>query len=356
MAKHPHVIVVCVDALRKDHMPKMPILRGMAAQGISFERHTATNDYTLPAVATLLTGLLASDHGVYRFSSELDDKIPTLSPLGVTTFPEVFQSVGYNTAAVVPGGWTSAQFGFNRGFKDYLELPNRVRQESLKLLKDLLKSQHPMLLYIHLLEVHDWFKHTQITIQEWKKKAFERTLTREDQIAAMSAYGSMCSLVDDFLLELVELLPEHKETFVLVTADHGEGFGEGHPSHFHHDVICPRTRQLTHIPFVIYSTNPKTFQAEGGFKVFSRTWDYDFAPTILHLLTMAIPFRSEGVNLFASLSAELFQRQSNIYKHIPRLGLTEDLGDGYSYEEVDDKGVIEKQLQGLGYIDEDKEH
>jgi arylsulfatase A-like enzyme len=351
--KKPNVIVICIDALRKDHMPKMQFLSKLGNEGISFERHTSTNDYTLPAVATILTGLLASDHGVHRYNSELDDKIPTLSPLGITTFPEVFESVGYNTAAVVPGGWTSSQFGFSRGFKEYHEVAGQVKAKEV--LKELTKSQHPFLLYVHLLEVHDWFKETQISIQEWKKKAFDRTLTREDQIAALSAYGSMCSLVDDFLYDFVELLyeliPEKKETFIAVTSDHGEGFGEGHPTHFHHDVICPRTRQLTHVPFVIWSTNRKTFRSDSGlgFKVFSRTWDYDFAPTMLQLLTTAVSFRCEGVNLFASLSAELHLRQANIYKHIPRMGLTEDLGDGYCYEEIDETGVIEKQLQGLGY-------
>lgn len=83
----PHnVIIVCIDALLADHVsaygygrPTTPNIDAVAALGVLFERAAAQSDWTVPATASLLTGVYPSDHG-----AGIGGKVRSL---GVTTPP-----------------------------------------------------------------------------------------------------------------------------------------------------------------------------------------------------------------------------------------------------------------------------
>ncbi len=87
-------------------------LDALAARGVVFDQAYTPAPMTLPAHATLLTGLLPPQHGA-RVNGEhrLAEDVPTLA--------ESLQGAGYRTGAVVSAPYVEARYGFDRGFDDY---------------------------------------------------------------------------------------------------------------------------------------------------------------------------------------------------------------------------------------------
>ena len=95
------VVLVTIDTLRADHVgayghegARTPTLDGLAERGVWFENAISPAPLTLPAHATLLTGLDPPRHGVRHNSVyRLDPSIPTLA--------EAMGRAGYTCAAFV---------------------------------------------------------------------------------------------------------------------------------------------------------------------------------------------------------------------------------------------------------------
>ena len=81
-SSHPPVVLISVDTLRADHLPvygyrdvRTPAFDALAHDSIVFENAYAQAPLTLPSHATILTGLLPTQHGVrdnsgYRLAAE----------------------------------------------------------------------------------------------------------------------------------------------------------------------------------------------------------------------------------------------------------------------------------------------
>ncbi|MFH0945101.1 MAG: sulfatase-like hydrolase/transferase, partial [Planctomycetota bacterium] len=96
---HPNVLVLCIDTLRADHLgcygyPRntSPNLDAFAENGILFENAISTCSWTLPATASLLTGLHPNTHGVLG-------NLRTYLVDAITTLPEYLRAFGVTTAA-----------------------------------------------------------------------------------------------------------------------------------------------------------------------------------------------------------------------------------------------------------------
>ena len=90
----------------------MPELAKIAEGGAVFEAHRGTSGQTNSALASMLTGALAREHGV----SEPD---ATLSP-SVFTVAEAARQAGVVTAMFTANPMTTAPFGFQRGFETFV--------------------------------------------------------------------------------------------------------------------------------------------------------------------------------------------------------------------------------------------
>lgn len=116
------VVLIAIDTLRADHMSlygygrdTTPRIDQLARSGSVFEHAFSAAAWTLPAMASLLTGQWPSVHGAGlgeadRFNRP-DTEIPTLA--------ELLQAAGYVTGAVVNAGYLHPEFGFARGFESY---------------------------------------------------------------------------------------------------------------------------------------------------------------------------------------------------------------------------------------------
>ncbi|MBI5432036.1 MAG: sulfatase-like hydrolase/transferase [Planctomycetes bacterium] len=98
----PSVLLVTIDTLRADFLgcygreqARTPTLDGLAASGFRFEHATAHTVLTGPSHASVLTGRLPAHHGVFENLQPLSHEVPTVA--------ESFGSLGYRTGAFVAG-------------------------------------------------------------------------------------------------------------------------------------------------------------------------------------------------------------------------------------------------------------
>jgi len=117
----PHVLLVTLDTTRVDHLScygyereTSPRLDRLAAASVRYTRAWSTSAWTLPAHASLFTGLFPGEHGAAyagRSSRPMRDDVPTLA--------EILSAKGLSTAAFVSGFPLQALFGLDRGFAHY---------------------------------------------------------------------------------------------------------------------------------------------------------------------------------------------------------------------------------------------
>ena len=122
-----NLILISVDTLRPDRLglhgferPTTPTLDALAAEGVRFARVSSTAPWTLPAHATLLTGLYPSRHGVKTHERFLQDHVVTLA--------EAFQARGYQTAGIVNSHNLSPRYGLSAGFEHFDYVKEDVAQ------------------------------------------------------------------------------------------------------------------------------------------------------------------------------------------------------------------------------------
>ena len=116
--KGSNVLLISIDTLRADRVGAYsgrqltPAIDRLAAAGVRFSRAYAHAPMTLPAHASILTGLFPLHHGVHvNGVSALDAR--------ATTLAELLKTAGYQTAAFVGSFVLDARFGLNRGFDLY---------------------------------------------------------------------------------------------------------------------------------------------------------------------------------------------------------------------------------------------
>jgi arylsulfatase A-like enzyme len=152
----PNLVLVLIDTLRADMLGdgdgsgRMPFLASLAARGTRFTQATAPAPWTLPSMASLLTGHLPAEHGYV----DNDEGSLRVAP----TFASILrEGYGYRTAAFVGGPWPREK-DLWRGFD---EVHPRFALQGTETMvgpwadrraKD---GQRPFFLLLHTYEAHD---------------------------------------------------------------------------------------------------------------------------------------------------------------------------------------------------------
>jgi arylsulfatase A-like enzyme len=112
------VVLISIDTLRADHLGcygyrtnTSPSIDRIAREGVQFQNAFTPAPLTLPAHASLLTGLYPARHGIHDNGETLLASAQTLA--------EAFRSGGYETAAFIGSFILDRRFGLNRGFDEY---------------------------------------------------------------------------------------------------------------------------------------------------------------------------------------------------------------------------------------------
>ncbi len=274
-----HLLLITVDTIRADRIgvygdasARTPNIDAVARRGVRFDQAFTTAPITLPAHASIMTGLYPPGHGSRHNGLRVDAKVPTLA----TTL----SSAGFSTAAFVAAFPLDRRFGLNQGFAVYDDVMPRdatgrlANERSGRTVVDAAIrwiEQHRtqrMFLWVHLFEPHAPYGDA------------------GDGRPAADRYRDEIAEADLQIGRLLAALgQEAAQTLVAIAGDHGEAFGEhGEVSHslFIYDTTL-------HVPFVMAGPSVPA-------RVVGDTVSLiDLAPTALSLLGVK-GFDNDGFN------------------------------------------------------------
>lgn len=208
----PDLLLVTWDTTRDDHVTARvaPNAAALAAEGVRFTEARTTAPLTLPAHASLLTGLPPLAHGVRENGAALADEQRTLA--------ERLSEAGYRCAAFVSAAVLFPEHGLTQGFETYsfgelldqgeVNYPERRAGQTVAEARAWLAQagDGPVFLWVHLFDPH----------RPWEAPEVEGLTPYEAELRA--ADTATAALVADF--------QARGRAVVALTADHGEGMGE----------------------------------------------------------------------------------------------------------------------------------
>ncbi|MBZ0270102.1 sulfatase, partial [bacterium] len=273
-----NVLLVTIDTLRSDRLgfegwtaADTPVLDRLAAGGVVFRTALATAPVTLPSHASILTGLYPPRHGA------LDNGIYSL-PEGVPTLATILKDAGYATSASIGAYVLHRQYGLARGFDVY---DDRFRHPSADAARErrgahvvdrairwLRERDHdaPFFLWAHLYDPHAPYS------------------PPAEYAGFADPYDGEIAYVDACIGALLDALREEgslARTLVVVTADHGEAFGDG--GERTHGLLL---RESTlRVPWILRAKGA----LPGGREIADVVSGADVAPTVLALLGLPVP-------------------------------------------------------------------
>ncbi|MBK9369294.1 MAG: sulfatase [Deltaproteobacteria bacterium] len=223
----PSILLVTLDTTRADRLgpygymlAQTPTLDALAAQGVVYTRAYATCPLTIPSHASLFTGRTPPSHGVR-------DNGDYVLPETAITLAERFAEAGWRTAAFTAAFPTQARWGLNQGFERYHDplrrLPTQldwsdqraadeVITDALATLPGLAKDGEPLFVWVHLFDAH------------WPYEPPEPALSAHPG----RPYDGEITFADAELGRLIAWFDEARPGgVVVITADHGEGLGDG---------------------------------------------------------------------------------------------------------------------------------
>ena len=259
-AKRPNVLVYVVDCLRADHvgaygypLPTTPTLDALAEDGVVLEELMSCAPWSKPSTGCLFTSLLP----MYHQARTIDDALPYER----LTLAEAFRESGYATAAWVANPVIKPRvFFFNQGFDRWVDLRtfkarsagqhiNALESDAADITSGVLpwleeNRARSFFLYLHSLDLHFGYR-PRPPFDEIFVKTAEDGLTRDREL-----YDNELAYNDREIGKLVEALKTldlYDDTLLLVTADHGEEFGE-HDFTRHGKTLF---REALHIPGIL---------------------------------------------------------------------------------------------------------
>jgi arylsulfatase A-like enzyme len=276
-ARRPNVVLVTLDTTRADHLScygygreTSPNLDALARAGVLYTRAVSTSSWTLPAHASLFTGKLTTSHGA-RYDAEgplsLSDGIggdwdhyrARGLAEGETTLAGLLAAEGYATAAVVAGPWMKAVFGLAEGFQSYDDdgidelVGRRARQVTKAALEwlDGLAPERPFFLFLNYYDAHSPYGAPPPFTYAFFDEPPSVAPAPDDRATWPDLYDGEIRFADEQLGRLFAELERRglwQDTLVVVTADHGELFGEHGGLYGHGKYLF---EEEVHVPLVV---------------------------------------------------------------------------------------------------------
>jgi len=346
----PNVIVISLDTVSAQHLTSFagrpgvsPHLDSLFEKSFLFTKAYAQYPSTMASHASMLSGLYPLHHGVYGRDPHL--RVPT-----VATF---LGREGYVTSAVTEDAYVAAALGFGDGFDSYDDGNPYVLGDAVRTFSaasswlDTYGASVRFFLFVHTYEAHTPYEirddevareidrldpgyrgqFTRGYSPDQFEVAFNRgeiTLPPSDLRHLAALYDGGISFLDrqldGFMQHLVNA-PFARNTIVIVTADHGEEFGE-HAKLGHGETLF---EPAIHVPLAIYW--PGMVQS-GTSDVPVRL--VDLVPSILDLTGVATPAGLDGMSLVGIMRREPAREQRPpVYseiKYLPFAGELEKQG------------------------------
>jgi arylsulfatase A-like enzyme len=305
-----NVLLLTIDSMRAD-MPWAgypraiaPRLTELEKRAVSYTRAYALSSYTSMSVG----GFLAGD---YPGTVRRDGYFFGTYPKEVLMFPERLQAAGVRTMGIQAHGYFNKGTGISQGFDVWKLVPglkwNSQTDENVtspkmeamaeEMLGDPANTGGRFFAWFHFLDPHDqYMSHKDGT--DWGRKGRD-------------LYDGEIEFTDKHigkLLDFIEKQPWAARTVIIVSADHGESFGEHGVFRHGFEVF----QNLVRVPwfFVLPGVPGRHIDV-------SRS-HLDLAPTILDLLAVKAdpPFR--GQSLVSELTGQTPPAARDVIVDLPR--------------------------------------
>ena len=315
-----NVLLVSVDTLRGDFPGSelsgrrvTPFLDELAAQATVFTRAYTTYPSTTAAHMSMLTGVYPTRHEMGVLSAGLRSGIPTLA--------EMLAAQGYGTAAFTENGLIFSGYGFANGFDTYREFKGAARLDTPGMIDatfgaglEWLRAHRDqkLFMFLHSYQVHNPFTpppgHDLFTTYRRDGREVPVSPAVPDLVANQARYAGEVHHVDEVLRRLfadLAALGVLDDTIVIVTADHGEEFGEhdsfGHGMTLHEEVL--------HVPLIVRA--PKLVPA--GLRIDTPVSLVDIVPTVLALIGIPPPTEIQGMSLVPLVHGKAFPKGRTLF-------------------------------------------
>jgi arylsulfatase A-like enzyme len=279
LADEPMVVLITIDALRADVIAsgrfddRLPTLARLRDEGAFFSQAIAPGSQTSVSLTSLFSGrhysfLRWAYHGRGRSRYHYAAVDPTVR------FPAILTASGVTTASVLSLPFLADEYGVTRGFaEETIVGSGKGHAEAALVMTPLLqlvrqRGEGPAFFFAHLTEPHE---------------PYDRA-TREG--TPFERYVAEVALVDRWLDRLLRSL-RRRRTYLIVTADHGEAFGE-HGRYFHTKSLYD---EMVAVPLILWGPGIARRRIERPVSLM------DLGPTVLHLFGFPAPEHAMGRSL-----------------------------------------------------------
>ncbi len=312
----PNLLLITVDTLRPDRLscyggdPGVGTsICALADGGTRFVWAFSTAPSTAPAIASILTSRYPSYHGVTQFAA-------TFLPSDALTVAEVLGAAGYTTAAFIANPVLNRSRNLHQGFAIYDDRMNRRERNRPQLRErdaaDATKGaiawarvvDPPWFLWIHYQDPHGPYEPPDASPVSDRPDAHALSVLSDhsglggipayqalDGVFSLGAYEQRFAQEIRYVDEHVGLLVEGVEslghpTAMLLTADHGEAFGEDDYYFAHgHSVGLDQIR----VPLLWRPATPGPSR-----EVLTPVSILDVAPTLVRVAGLEVPEWFQG--------------------------------------------------------------
>lgn len=318
-----NVILLTVDTFRPDHLgcygykrDTTPFLDTIAQKGVIFKSVISSCPWTSPGMMSIFTGLYPSVHGVQARGNSL---LP-----GTTTIFEVFKRHGFRAPNIsyltdIPN---FGNLGLDPKEPIYFKEASEPGEELLRWLDEHHRSR--FIVWYHYRFLHLPFNpkdQYNIYLTERMKRFLKSrgvkivqketviphgsiSFTPEERETIIALYDGQLRGLDHFIKKLYERMTRwklHRNTLLVITADHGEElFEHGFIGHASTAIHATMYDEVLKIPLVFYAPSRLT----GGLILKGQVRQVDIMPTILDIVGLPMPTSIHGVSLLPRMKGK----------------------------------------------------
>lgn len=371
--KFPDVVLISIDTLRADHLGAYaeghsltPRMDQLAKDGVLFEHAITSSPWTLPAMASVMTGLYPHHHGAGSITNRRDPLGRSALSDGAWTLAGALHAYGFRTHAIVTNPYLALRYGVGQGFDSYENVtieseaflafaPTTVVRLIEWLHPDVIigdrgdtvsgraarwlaqaPDNQPFFLWVHYVDPHPPYSRAGATRHKSfrsdsllapavaeparitltspdvaRLRSGEIRLSPEQKAAVHDLYRDEVRSVDaavGMLLDALDRRGRRQQTLVICLADHGEEFWEHGGVEHGHTVY----EELVHVPLLVRWPG----HLPPAHRVAPTVRIVDVAPTVLDLLGLPPAQSLDGASVTPLL---------NDGERAPRVALIENM-------------------------------